>query len=150
MIKQPWLLAVSGVCLLVALWLVADRTMFLWSAEKTIGTVTELSGRNERCGRRKSRYSCTKFSAQVQYATRSGSTHTLDISAGSARGHNQPATRARVRKDGPVPVVYAPDQPDRAYEDTLFGVWGAPLMAGFAQIATFLGSLAEGRKRRSS
>jgi preprotein translocase subunit SecF len=150
MIKQPWLLAVSGVCLLVVLWLVADRTMFLWSAEETIGTVVELSGRNERCGRRRTRHSCTKFSAQVQYASQRGSTHTLQISAGSARGHNQPVSRARVRKDGPVSVVYAPDQPTRAYENTLFGVWGAPLWAGLAQIATFLGSLTEGRKRRWS
>ena len=149
MIKQPWLLAVSGVCLLIALWLVVDRTMFLWSAEETIGTVVELSGRNDRCGRRKTRYSCTKFSAQVQYATQRGSTHTLQISAGSARGHNQPTSSARVQKEGPVSVVYAPDQPTRAYENTLFGVWGAPLLAGFAQIASFLGSLAEGRKRRS-
>ena len=149
MIKQPWLLAVSGVCLLLALWLVADRTMFLRSAEETIGTVVELSGRNERCGRRKSRYSCTKFAAQVQYQTQNGSTHTLQISAGSARGHNQPTSRARVRKDGPVSVVYAPDQPTRAYENTVFAVWGAPLLAGFAQIATFLGSLVQGRKRGS-
>lgn len=149
MIKQPWLLAVSGVCLLIALWLAGDRAMFLWSAEKTTGTVVEITGRNDRCGRRKARYSCTKYSAQVEYATRSGSTHMLEISAGSARGHSQPTSRARVRKEGPVPVVYAPDEPTRAYEDTLFGVWGAPLMAGFAQIATFLGSLTEGRKRRS-
>ena len=149
MIKQPWLLAVSGVCLVIALWLIVDRTMFLWSAEETIGTVVELTGRNDRCGSRKTRHSCTKFSAQVEYATKSGSTHTLEISAGSARGHNQPTSRARVRKDGPVPVVYAPDQPTRAYENTLFGVWGAPLWAGVAQIATLLGSLTEGRKRRS-
>ena len=150
MIKHPWLLAVSGVCLLIALWLVVDRTMFLRSAEETTGTVVELSGRNDRCGRRKARYSCTKFSAHVEYETQSGSTHTLQISAGSARGHNQPASSARVRKGGPVSVVYAPDQPTRAYENTLFGVWGVPLLAGFAQIATFLGSLVEGRKRRSS
>jgi preprotein translocase subunit SecF len=148
MIKQPWLLAVSGVCLLIVLWLVVDRTMFLWSAEETIGTVVELSGRNDRCGGRKTRYSCTKFSAQVHYETQRGSTHTLQISAGSARGHDQPASSARVQKDGPVSVVYAPDQPTRAYENTLFGVWGMPFFAGFAQIATFLGSLTEGRKRR--
>jgi hypothetical protein len=48
-----------------------------------------------------------------------------------------------------VGVVYSPSDPARAYENTFFGVFGAPLMAGIMQIATLFGSMSEGRGRRS-
>ena len=148
MIKQPWLLVVSAVCLTVALWLVADRVMFLMKAEETVGTVADVTASNGRCGSRRSKHNCTRYGARVEYETGAG-VHSLSISAGSARGHSQPLSRARVQKNGRVPVVYSPDTPERSYENTVFGVWGAPLMAFFAQIATFIGSLTKGRARRS-
>ena len=148
MIKQPWLLAVSALCLLVAIGLATERLMFLAGSAETVGKVIRLEHRNERCGSQKRRYACTKFTAEVQYKPQAGGTFEIEISAGSSRGSDAPLTSANLRVDDPVPVVYSPGNPSKAYQNTFFGVWGAPLVAAGAQIATLFGSMAEGRRRR--
>lgn len=148
MIRQPWLFAVSMVCLLIAIGFTVERTIFLLGAERTQGTVVAIDGRNATCGKKKHRYSCTQFTATVHYTIPSGAVLAIDIGAGSSRGSDQPATNASRRTGDPVRVVYSPKNPSKAYQDSFFGVWGAPVIAAVFQIATLFGSMAEGRRRR--
>ncbi len=149
MIKQPWLLVISGLLLVGALGFAADRVIFLMGAQKTRGTVERLTAENGRCGSKKNKYSCTRFSADVAFTTSDGRSSSISISAGSTRGHNQPTSSANVSVGQGVPVVYSPRNPSKAYQDSLWGVWGAPLMMFIGQLATLFGSFSEGRRRRS-
>lgn len=148
MIKQPWLAAVSAVCLLVAIGFAIERSIFLLSAERTPGTISSIDSRNDTCGAKKRRYACTKFTASVRYRVGPDVNPSITVSAGSSQGSNQPVTNASRRVGETVRVVYSPSTPTKAYEDTFFGVWGAPVIAFGAQIATMLGSLSEGRRGR--
>ena len=71
----------------------------------------------------------------------------MNVGAGSSRGSNQPVASASRHAGDPVRVVYSPRNPTKAYQDTFFGVWGAPVIAAGLQIATMLGSMSEGRRR---
>lgn len=148
MIKQPWLLAVSGLCLVMGTYFVVDRLVFLATAERVMGTVTELTSRNDTCGSERNRYRCTKFRAEVAFEAKTGGSFTIDISAGQERGHDEPLSRALYEEGSQVEVVYSPRNPSKAYQNTLFGVWGAPIIAFGVQISTLLGSFSEGRRRR--
>lgn len=149
MIKQPWLLVISGICLVVGLFLVVERAFFLATAEETQGVVVTVESSNSSCGSSKRRYACTKFKAFVEYrAGTNPAPFTIDISAGSSRGRDRPLSEADLHKGASVPVVYSPTNPAKAYQNTFFGVWGAPIIAGIAQLGTLIGSLSEGRRRR--
>jgi hypothetical protein len=148
-IKQPWLLKVSAFFLIVAVYLVIDRSIFLTTAEKAQGTVESIVADNGTCGSNRRSHSCTKFKAAVRYEARTGGTHIIEIDAGSAHGHNAPESSARYRVGGAVEVVYSQRDPSQAYQDTLFGIWFAPILAGIAQLAALAGSLAEGRRRHA-
>ena len=118
------------------------------SAETTVGEVITVDASDDTCGSKRSRHSCTKFTARVQYQTPPDLTFHILVSAGSARGHGQPVERAVPNVGDRLEVVYSTETPSRAYQNTLFGVWGVPLMAGFFHVATMIGSLTEGRRRR--
>lgn len=148
MIKQPWMLVVSAVLLLVAIGLGIERTLFVLGSAASEGKVARIDSENSRCGSKKSRYDCTVFSAMVQYAIPSGAILAIRVGAGSTRGNNQPSSSASRSIGDRVGVLYSEKNPVKAYENTIFGVWGAPLIAVGAQIATMLGSLTEGRRRR--
>ena len=145
-VKNKLLFVVSMALVLVVLGFVADRVVFLVRAEHATGEVTELSSYNTTCGRKRSRHACTQFRAHVRY-TVNDEERSLDVSAGSSRGNNRPLSEANYARGSKVPVLYTPRNPNQAYRDTFFDVWGAPLMAFFPQIATLVGAFSE--KRRS-
>lgn len=45
-----------------------------------------------------------------------------------------------------VPVAYDPDRPGRAYRDSFWDIWGAPLMTFFVQLFAFFGGFSEKRR----
>lgn len=148
MIKQPWLLVVSGILLVVALGFAIDRALFLVTAERTSGSVERITSSNGRCGSKKNKYDCTRFQAIVGFTTKDGRAGEITVSAGSSRGYDQPSSAADLSVRQAVPVVYSPRNPAKAYQNSLWGVWGAPLMAFIGQLATLFGSFSEGRRRR--
>jgi hypothetical protein len=148
MIKQPTYALISLVLLVVVAGYAIERLMFLKRAEYTTGKVIDVTSYNGRCGGRKSRYSCTKFNASVEFLTGERSRYTFRISAGNARGHNRPLEDAKVVVDDQVPVVYDPRNPSKAYENTTWGVWGNPIMILILQLGSFFTSLSEPRRRK--
>lgn len=149
MIKQPIFFIISIGLLLVIGWFVVDRMVFLQNAKRITGKVVSVSSHNDRCGSRRSRYSCTRFDAKVQYTPpETGKSYTLSLGAGSSRGHNQPVSRASYQIGNSVQVAYDARKPETSYEDSFFGIWGTPLMVFFFQITTFFSSLTEPRRRR--
>lgn len=151
MIKQPVFAFLAFLLLLAVAWFIADRVKFLHTAERTKGTVTNVQSYNDRCGggRRRSSYSCTKFRAYVEYTLPGNAKYNICISAGSKRGYDQPLSGASYHVGMPVNVVYNPGKPTEAYEDTMMGVWGTPIMIAVFQVITFIVSLTEPKRRRS-
>lgn len=141
MIKQPWLAAISIVLFLVVLGFVAHRLLFLYSAETSIGTVTNVTSYNSTCGSNKSRYRCTKYTADVAFPDKQNRQHRLNVDAGSCRGSNQSLSYASYGVGASVEVVYDPSKPSRAYRNTFFGVWGTPIMIFAFQVSSFFASL---------
>jgi len=140
---------ISLVLLLVVAWFVVDRIMFLQTAKKAAGSVVSLTSHNDRCGSKRSRHSCTRYHAIVGYAAEeTGRRHSLKISAGTSRGHDQPLSNASMQMNDVVPVIYSSGNPDKVYEDTTYGVWGTPIIALVAQLCAFFTSLTEPRRRR--
>lgn len=149
MIKQPIFFIISIALLLVIGWFVVDRIIFLQNAKRITGKVVSVSAHNDRCGSRRSRYSCTRFDALIQYTPpETGRSYTLSLGAGSARGYDQPVSRASYHIGQGVQVAYDGRKPEVSYEDSFFGIWGTPLMVFFFQITTFFSSLTEPRRRR--
>jgi hypothetical protein len=150
---SPWretlntagLFLIAGIAFVVGLWLVGDRVVFLAAAERTVGEVTQLESRNGRCGGRRTRRSCTKFYADVSYRT-GGATWVLEVTAGRSNGYGRPLAEADYRVGDRVTIAYNPRRPRQAYRDTLWDIWGAPLMAFFVQIGAMFGGLND-RKR---
>lgn len=147
-IKQPVFAFIAVLLLVAVAWFVVNRINFLRTAERTVGKVSSLSASNGTCGSRRTRHSCTRFKARVDFTTRKGASAALSISAGNKRGYDQPLSYASLHTGDRVPVVYNPLDPSgEAYEDSFFGVWGTPLMIAIAQIVTFFTSLTEPRRR---
>ena len=149
MIKQPVFAVVAFLLLLVLAWFVVDRLLFLETAKRTSGRVVNVSAQNSSCGGRRSHYSCTQFNAIVEYTPEGQSRpYHLSLSAGSARGHNQPVSRASLAQGGSVRVAYNPRDPEESYEDSFSGIWGTPILVFVIQISSFFTSLTEPRRRR--
>ncbi|NQD35904.1 DUF3592 domain-containing protein [Permianibacter sp. IMCC34836] len=150
MIKNRFFFAIAGVLALVTLYFVTDRLLFIAHAEKTTGTVTAVDASNGRCGgsKRRRSYDCTKFHADIEFAATDQS-HTFSVSAGDARGHDQPVSRARHQVGDAVAVVYNPDRPDEAYRDNWFDIWSTPLFAAFGHLIALFGSMKERRREEN-
>jgi Protein of unknown function (DUF3592) len=123
-----------------------DRTTFVVSARKVTATVESIAGSNDRCGRRRSKHNCTKFNATLHYIVDSANYY-LRVSAGSARGHDQPISRSDYAAGQSETVAYDPDKPQRAFRDTTWDIWGAPIATFLCQIAAFVASFAEKKRR---
>lgn len=149
LIKKPWLLVVSIILAFVILYFIVDRIEFITNAEKTIGRVQSISVRNDRCGGRRNRYECTEFSALIGFTTKAGKYGQFNIRAGSARGHNQPISRANLQTSDYVNVIYDPRDITRVYEDSFYGVWGTPIMIFFFQISTLFGAMSRPKDKAS-
>lgn len=129
------------------LYFVVDRSVFVWSSQPVASTVESISAENDRCGSRKRRYRCTKFSATLKYRV-DGVTYSIVASAGSARGHDRPSSEARHHIDEQVRVIYDVRTPARAYRDMFWDIWGAPVLNVIIQVCAFIASLSE-RQRES-
>lgn len=139
-----------GISLLLVLplgYFVFDRIEFVRTAQHTSGIIEHVTGTNDRCGRKRSRHDCTMFRATLRYDVQ-GSQYRINVSAGNARGHDQPVSRSNYTIGAQEFVAYDPRRPSRAYRDKLWDVWGAPLVALFIQIGTFVASFAEQRRER--
>jgi hypothetical protein len=150
-IKQPLLFGISMVLLLIAGGFAIERLWFLSQAEKTQGTVTQVTASNGQCGggRRRSSHACTRFTAHIGFAAPGGNSGGITIGAGNSRGHGQPITRANYRVSQKVPVVYDPHNVARAYHDSLMSIWNVPIFIMVAQVATLVASMCESRRKRS-
>lgn len=141
--------AVFVIALLLTLpvaYFVVDRTAFVLKSQTTTASVHDIVGRNDLCGRRRSKYSCTKFDATLSYAV-NGSDYRIRVEAGSERGHNRPISAAKYRDGQAVSVAYDPRNPQRAYRDTVWDIWGAPILAFLCQVAAFVSSFSEKKRR---
>ena len=152
MIKQPWLAALSGIFLIVAIGFAINRVMFILNSKKTTGTVVSVTGSNHTCSsgskRNRHTYPCTQYSATIEFIPEGLAKHDFSVGAGSSRGYDRPIQNASLRTGENLPVIYNSKDPNEVYRDTLFDVWGAPIMALVAQIGSLFASLSEPRRRR--
>lgn len=146
MIKQPWLLAIAALLVVVAIGFALRQASFLMTADRTTGTVTRVDARNSTCGSKRNRHSCTRFDAEVRFDV-NGRSFDFTVDAGSVRGSNQPKSRASHPEGSQVKVVYSKSNPNRAYRDSFFDVWFAPIASAAGAVASALGSTSEGRRR---
>lgn len=124
---------------------IIDLTHFKIVSVETTGEVQQVMGRNDRCGRKRRRHDCTKFTAAIRYEVR-GSGYMINVGAGRVRGHDQPVSLANYVVGQHEFIAYDPNRPVRAYRNTLWDIWGAPFMTFFLQICAFIGSLQDKRK----
>ncbi len=142
MIKTPWLFFLSFIIGAIAVGFAVERLIFISSAQKTIGQVIGLESYNDRCGggRRRRSYACTKFTANIQFFDRQGSRYEFQSSAGSSRGSNRSIDNADYSVGVGVEVIYNPKNPKKVYVNTIFGVWGIPIVLFFTQIGALISS----------
>ena len=144
-IKNGFFFVVSVVLLLPLGYFIVDRIQFVSTSQQTSGVVEQLTGKSDRCGRKRSRHDCTKFRATLRYEVQ-GTQYRIDVSAGSARGHDQPISYADYRVGQTEIVAFDPSQPTRAYRNKLWDIWGVPIATFFFQIASFVAGISERRK----
>jgi len=146
-VKQGLWFAIGLILLVPLLYFIGDRTIFMLRSQEAHGSVVEVQGKNDRCGgsRRRRRYDCTKFTAGVSYEVRA-SQYRISVSAGKTRGHDQPLSAADYAVGDSVPVVYSPRSPQRAYRNSIWDVWGAPIMLFIFQVGSFFAAFTEKRR----
>jgi hypothetical protein len=127
---------ISMGALILGIYFVADRMIFLSHAKKTMGTVQNITTSNGRCGG-KHKYNCTKFLATVNFDTEKSERIAFVVSAGSSRGYDRPIAEANLQVGTTVRVLYDPNRPDNAYRDDFFTLWGRALITGLFGIPFF-------------
>jgi hypothetical protein len=147
MIKQPIYAAISAALLLSIVIYVNERINFINKGLDTTGTVVKISSYNARCGGRRSRYSCTRFRAHVEYFDLKKVGYVLSIGAGTAGGYDRSNDNADVKIAGKIGIKYDPDNPSKAYENTLWGIWGGPIMLLIVQISTLVTSFVDPKRK---
>jgi hypothetical protein len=138
-VKNQFLFVISMTLLLAFCWSVISQLLFLSRAERDVGVVREVQAQNGRCGGKR-RHDCTKFHATVEFQS-AGSRQSSYLSAGEARGHGQPLSKARYRIGDPVPIVFDSNRPEEIYRDKFLDIWGSSLAWLFVQIFTLGASL---------
>lgn len=58
--------------------------------------------------------------------------------AGDEMGYNQELKYADMKVGEKVPVVYDSTNPNKAYKDTIWGIWKMPILIFLFQIASFV------------
>ncbi len=141
-----FMLALAAVCFVVGVGVSAKRAWFLLGAERTNGSVSQLHASNSRCGSKNNKYDCTQYDASVSFSSADGKKGMISVSAGSARGYNQPESKASLAIGAPIPVIYNPSDIADAFHDSFAALWGFPL--GSFVGSGFFGLAAIGRRRR--
>ncbi len=119
-----------------------DRLSFVKNAVTTNGTVLSLNAENysaRKGGKYSHREPRTRFKAAVSYSTANGDYQTT-CPAGSVHGHNQPVSRAKYSVGSPVKILYNRKNPQIAYADEFFEIWGVCFIPGAFFIASLLRS----------
>lgn len=137
--NRVWWL-ISGVLLAVFLYFVVDRIVFLIRSEHTVAEVVRISASNARCGSRRNKRPCTKFSAEVRF-TVAATAYTEWVSAGSVRGYGMSTKYAHYQVGSPVMMLVNPRDPEEAYRDAFWDIWSTPIMTLVFQIATLIGGI---------
>ena len=144
--NKLYLMVVVLLCVPLA-YFVIDRTYFEIVSVETTGIVESIAGRDDRCGKRRRRYSCTKFTATLRYEVQQSS-YLIDVSAGTARGHGQSISKSDYYVGQSESIAYDPSRPTHAYRNKLWDIWGAPLLTFILQVCAYLGSLKDRREER--
>lgn len=119
------LIGLGALLLVVALGLFVKQALLLASAQTTTGHVVSVTSKDGRCGSRRSKHNCTRFSSTIEF-TVDGTTHTLQRSAGRTRGHGRPVSDADRQVGDAVAVVHgAGGKPAYAGKGD---VWMAPIL----------------------
>lgn len=139
------LFAVAAALLVVAIGLAIERLMFVSRALPTVGHVVDVSARNASCGRRRMHRPCTKFRVVVEYRIENGAPRRLKLSAGSARGHDQPLSAAHHPPGSAVRLIYDPRNTQRIYRDAAPDVFAGPLFSVFLSLVAGAGGLTKRR-----
>ena len=134
---------VAALLTLPLLYFLIDRIDFVWSSKTVMSTVENVRGENDTCGGKR-KYRCTRYYAMLQYDV-DDATYRIEVGAGRERGYDQPLELANHRVGQAVQVAYDPSKPARAYRDTFWDIWGAPLITFFLQICAFFGNKKEER-----
>lgn len=150
MIKQPYLICLAGLGLIVAAYFAFNTWLFLRRAVETQATVSHISSYQSRCGggRRKRSYPCTKFNAHLSFFVPQHGEANLKVGAGSCRSYSA-SCRTDYNVNQKVPVLYDPKKPARARVNSLMGVWSSSIGSLIGALISALGSLFEPRKRRA-
>jgi hypothetical protein len=106
--------------------LAVDRAYFVGQSAVVTGKVVRVEAKNDRCGRRRSRYDCTEFNALIDFSLASSSFE-IGRDAGSGRGHNQPVERADYHVGQTIGVRYKLDEPEVAYLDDWWDIFKTPI-----------------------
>lgn len=146
--------AIIGVMAAVAAGLLAlgfylQESLFQLSATTAMAEVVSVSAHNDRCGSSKNRYRCTKFGATLRYSagTPERRLYSMNVSAGSARGHDQALRQADLHEGESVQILYDPDDPDDACRNTWGAIHTKSMMAFAACIASLFMGFAPARRR---
>lgn len=108
-----------------------SRFDFYINSAEVEGQVTKITSDNDSCysGRRHSNfYDCTEYTAVINYTTPQGK-YTVNIWAGSARGHNQSISLANYQIGEKVEILYDTRNPTSAYRNTFLDIWNDLLIA---------------------
>lgn len=147
-IKQPIWLIVAWILFFVILYFIADRIQLIQVGEHVIGNITNITAYNSRCGW-KHKHDCTEFTAYVGFKTIKWESSTFSVWGGNSTWHNQPIASSYRKIWWEVKVIYDPNSIVRVYEDTLWWIWGVPIMTFFFQIMTFFSAFSEPKKKTS-
>ncbi len=143
--KNPFYFWLAVLLFIPLGYFVIDRTDFILTSQQTWGTVERITSKNDRCGRKRTRYKCTKYHATLPYEV-DGRQYRISVTAGTARGHNQLKDLADHRMGERARVMYDPRAPTRAYRDAMWDIWGAPIATFLMQIAAFVASIRDRRR----
>lgn len=133
-------LIVAGLLFMAFLVFTAERVWFLSRAVEVTAEVTALDSRDARCGGRKARHNCTKFTATLEFPTETG-VQSVRYSAGKARGHGEPVAKARYHVGETMALLYDAKNPKKTVKDTFWSIWGMPIFAGIGHMVILLRGL---------
>jgi len=128
--------------LAVMVLVVAERTVWVIRAERTVGEVTSVTARNARCSHRRTRYNCTVYSAVIRYMVKDAP-YSLHVNAGKETGHNRPTTLAEHQVRQRVKVIFDPGRPATAFRDTLAEIYAAAIFFFLIHLSLLTASFRE-------